>query len=215
MLGDLVGSGNARADRGESVERLAEPAAGLPGAPSLAARRNVDQAGVTEDSALPIGLADLLGRAPDDERQLSLVHEDPRLGKLGQHDRVAGADDSLRVLQEHVERPRLALRVLPVIGDAAEDLAGARQGGVQPHRGERLGLALYREPFERWPHSFEPVYQPLHRQLRRMPPGDCPGEPDDPTLGQQAGRGVVAPRSLKEHHLHPRLLPSCPAERAN
>ena len=59
------------------------------------------------------------------------------VGVLGQDDGVAGADDGVGVLEEHVQRPCLALGVLPVIGDAAEDLAGARQGRPQTERIER------------------------------------------------------------------------------
>ena len=84
-LGDLVGGGDARADRGEGVEGFAEPAAGLPGAPPLAARRHVDQAGIAEHRAAPIRRRHLLRRPLDDQRQLGLVHEDPRLGEFGQH----------------------------------------------------------------------------------------------------------------------------------
>ena len=148
-LGDLVGGRYAGPNRCEGVERFAEPAAGLPGPPALAACRHVNQAGIAEHRASPIRLTDLLGRAFDDECQLGFMHEDPRLGQLGQHDRAAGPDDRFRVLQEHVQRPRLALRVFPVIGDAAKDFAGPRQRRAQADRAQRQRLAVSRPAFER------------------------------------------------------------------
>src|SRR2546427_405190 len=136
---DLVDRRDAGADWGERVEGLAEPAAGLPRAPALAARRHVDHAGVAEDGVAPVVALYHLGRALDDERQLGLVHEDPRLGELREHDRVAGADHRVRALQKHVERPSLERAVLPVIGDAGQDLARpgqrrAEAGGGRPNR---------------------------------------------------------------------------------
>ena len=142
------------------------------------------------------------------------MHEDPRLGELRQHDRVAGPDHRLRVLQEHVERPRLALRVLPVIGDAAEDLAGPRQRRAQPHRGERLGLAFCREPLERRPQSARTrrsapassvaacALARLHRRARRP-------------RARSAARAWARPLgSLKEHQLHDRSsFPFCGARK--
>src|SRR6266850_7780581 len=79
---DLVERGDAGADGRERVERLAEPAAGFPGAPALAARRDVDHAGIAKDGGSPVVALDQLGRSLDDQRQLGLVHEDPRLGEL-------------------------------------------------------------------------------------------------------------------------------------
>ena len=53
-VGDLVERGDAGADGREGVERLAEPAPGLPGPPALAARGDVDHAGVAEHRAAPV-----------------------------------------------------------------------------------------------------------------------------------------------------------------
>jgi len=131
---DLVDRRDARPDGRERVERLAEPASGLPRPPPLAARRHVDHAGVAEDRAAPVVALDHLGRALDDERQLGLVHEDPGLGVLGQRDRVAGADDRVGILEEHVQRPRLHGAVLPVVCDARQDLSRPGQRGAQPDR---------------------------------------------------------------------------------
>ncbi len=199
-LGNLVGRRDARPDRREGVERLAEPAPRLPGPPAFAARRHVDEAGIAKERAAPILLRDLLRRALDDERQLGLVHEDPRLGHLRQHDRVARADHRLGVFEEHVERPRLALRVFPVIGDAAEDLARPRQWRPEPHRLDRHRRRLCRELFERRPQAVEPVDEALHRQLRRMPLRHRARDIDDPPLGQDTGDRLAA--FVEQHQLH-------------
>src|SRR5215813_7682726 len=212
-FGYFVGGGDARPDRRESVERFAEPAAGLPGTPPLAARRHVDQAGVAEYGAAPIRLTDLLGGALDDERQLGFMHEDPRLGEFRQNDRVARPDDGLRVLQKHVERPRLALRVFPVIGDAAEDLTGPRQRSAQTDRTQRQRLAVCQLPFQCRPQPAEPVDQRLHCQLRGMALRGDARDVDDPALGQKPGCRLVPSGSLKQHQLH-EFLPISPSKLA-
>ena len=96
------------------------------------------------------------------------MHEDPRHGEFRQHDRVARPDHRVRILHEHVERARLALRVLPVIGDAGENLARPRQRRAQPHfferdRGCRLGQLVQRRA-----QTIEVVDDALHGELRRV-----------------------------------------------
>ena len=178
---------------------------GLPRPPPFAARRHVDEAGIAEHRAAPILLRDFLGRPLDDQRQLGLVHEDPRLGHLRQHDRVARPDHRFRVLHEHVERPRLALRVLPVIGDAAEDLARPRQRRAQPHRTRRIGFLLDRQPLELRAQRVEMVDDPLHGELRGVLPFDRRRDADDAAIGQQPRHRLVVPRAREQHQLHARL----------
>ena len=142
---DLVRRGNARADRREGIERLAEPAGervGRPGFAALLARRHVYDRGITEHRALPILGLHHLGRPLDHQCELGFVHEHPRHGKLGQHDGVAGPDHRVGIFHEHVERARLALRMFPVIGNAGENLAGAGQRRPQAHSIERNGIAF-------------------------------------------------------------------------
>ena len=166
-IGDLVERRDARPERRERIERLAEPAAGFPRAPAFAARRDVDHAGVAEDGAFPVLGLDHLGRPLDDERELGLVHEDPGLAELRQHDRVAGPDHRIRILQEHVERPRRERPVLPVVGDAGEDLSGARQRRAQPDVFQRRRGTVLRAALQRGTQPVEVVDDARHRELRR------------------------------------------------
>src|SRR5712692_5760538 len=102
------------------------------------------------------------------------------------------------------------LRMLPVIGDAAEDLARPRQGRPQPHRIERSRLALGSELFQRRAQPVEIVDDALHRQLRRVAPGDRAGDIDDAALGQQPGHWVTGlTETLKKHQLHLFSLAHC------
>ncbi len=204
-VGDLVGGGDAGPDRREGVEGFAEPAgerARRPGAAALLARGDVDHRGIAEHRALPILGLHHLGRALDHQRQLGLVHEHPRHRELGQHDGIAGADHRVRVLHEHVERARLALRVLPIIGDAGEDLAGARQRRPQPHFIERQGIGIAREFFQRRAQGIEIVDDALHGQLRRVAFLHRRRNIDHAAIGQDAGHDVGAGRRLKERKLH-------------
>jgi hypothetical protein len=137
---NFVGGDDAGADRREGVERFAEPAgerARRPGAAALFARRHVDHRSVAEHGAAPVLGLDHLGRALDHQGELGLVHEDPRHCEFRQHDGVARPDHRVRVLHEHVERAGLALGMLPVIGDAGENLAGPRQRRAQLYLVER------------------------------------------------------------------------------
>ena len=134
------------------------------------------------------------------------MHEDPRLGEFRQHDRVARPDHRLRVLQEHVERPRLALRVLPVIGDAAEDLARPRQRRPQPHRAQRQRLAVAARRLERRPQPVEIVDEPCIVSCGVWPFSADAGDIDDAALGQQPGCRLGVPRGLKKHQSH--VIPS-------
>src|SRR5580658_6161125 len=75
---DLVGGDDARTERRKGIERLAEPAHGLaggPSAPTLAARRDIDEASVAEHGIAPALARDHLGWALEDQRKLGLVHE--------------------------------------------------------------------------------------------------------------------------------------------
>ena len=130
------------------------------------------------------------------------MHEDPGLGQFRQTDRVARPDHRLRVLHEHVEGARLALRMLPVIADAAQDLARARQGRAQSDAVERLGLAVRRELFEDRAQPLELVDDALHRQLRRVALRDMAADIDDPALGQQSRPRLRIPRILEQNQLH-------------
>src|SRR5262245_1637088 len=94
-IGDLVRGGTARSDRGKSIEAFTHPTAGTPGPPALAAGRDIDDAGEPKHRLAPILLRDVLGWPLDHESQLCLVVENIGLGKLRQHNRVAGADDSV------------------------------------------------------------------------------------------------------------------------
>jgi hypothetical protein len=84
--------------------------------------------------------------------------------------------------------------MLPVIADAAQDLAGARQGRTQSDSIDRLGLAIRRELFEYRPQPFELVDDALHRQLRRVPLRDMAADIDDSALRQQPRPRLGIPR---------------------
>jgi hypothetical protein len=115
--------------QGKRIERFAEPAGERrrgPRAPPVLARRDVDHGGVAEHGPLPVLGFHHLGRALHHQCEFRLVHEDPRHSELRQHDGVARADYGVGVLHEHVERARLALGVLPVIGDAGQNFARPR-----------------------------------------------------------------------------------------
>ena len=165
-LRDLVRRGDARAQRAEGVEGLAHPTAGAPRPPALGARRDVDHARVAEDGAPPVLLAHVLGRPLEDDAQLRLVLEHVRARVVGQHHRVAVADDGVRRLEEHVELPRFSLLVLPVVADAVEHLARARQRRAQPHFGERRRCAVGQYLLQGRPQRLEAVDERFHLLLR-------------------------------------------------
>src|SRR5215472_9082018 len=199
----LVGGGDARPDGRERVEGFSEPAPGLPRPTALAARGDVDHARVAEDGAPPPIAMHHLGRSLDDERQLRLVHEDPGLGVRGQHDRVARADHRVRVLEEHVERPGIERAVLPVVGDARQDLARPRQRRAQADLRQRPRRPLRGQTLEPRPQTVEAVDDPLHRELRRVTAGHD-GRSVDHTLGGQHTGADIAVGGVEEHQLHAR-----------
>jgi len=53
-----------------------------------------------------------------------------------------GPITAIRILQEHVEWPGFERAVLPVVGDACENLPGPRQRGAQTHVGEWRLIAV-------------------------------------------------------------------------
>ncbi len=202
---DLIGGGDARAEGCEGVEGLAEPARWRPGRPgeaSVASRRDVDHAGVAEHRLPPVLGLHPFGRPLDHQRQLGLVHEHPGLGELRQLDRVARPDHRVRVLHEHVERTWLALGVLPIVGDAGEDLAGSGQGRPQPHPLQRDGLALALRPLERRAQALEPVDDRGHGQLGRIADAGLAGDVDDSPVGEQPRQDRLPGRRLEQHQFH-------------
>src|SRR6516164_9432250 len=167
-LYDLVGGGDAGADRRERVERLTEPAgerSRRPGAAALLARGDVNHRGIAEYRAAPVLRLHHLGRPLDYHGQLGLVHEYPRHCELGQHNGVAGADHRIRIFHEHVERARFALGMFPIISDAGEDLAWPRQRRAEPYAFERQSGAFVAEFFQRRAQALEIVDDALHREL--------------------------------------------------
>ena len=201
-LGDLVGGRYGGPNRCEGVERFAEPAAGLPGPPALAACRHVNQAGIAEHRASPIRLTDLLGRAFDHQCQFGLVHERPWHGVFRQHDGIARTDHGIRVLHEHVERARLALGMLPVIGDAAEDFARPRQRRLELDLAGRHGLALVGELDERGLQPVVVVDNALHGELRRVALLHRAGDIDHAAVGHQTRQNLAVGRRLEQHKFH-------------
>ena len=202
---DFVGGGDAGADRAESVERLAEPAGvrkSRPGLAALFARRDVDHRCVAEHGALPVLGLDHLRRAAQHQSQFGLVHENPRHGVFRQHDGVAGADDGVRIFHEHVERPRFALGMFPVIGDAGENLARTRQRRPQPHLRERRRVIVARHLLESRPQSVEIVDDALHGELRRVAFFHRRRDIDNAAIGEHAGQNFGAGRRLEQNKLH-------------
>jgi hypothetical protein len=135
------------------------------------------------------------------QRQFGFVHEHPRDGEFRELDRVARTDNGVRVLHEHVERPRLALRVLPVVRDRAQDMMGPRQRSAQAHCRQRQRRCGLRELVERRPQPFEIVDDALHHQLRGVIRPHHAGNIDDAALGEQAGQ-LRAGAFLKQNELH-------------
>ncbi len=205
---DFVGGGDAGADRREGVERLAEPAgerARRPGAAALLARRDVDHRGVAEHGALPVLGLHHLGRPLHHQRQLGLVHEDPRHGEFRQHDGVAGPDHRVGIFHEHVERARLALGMFPVIGDAGENLARPRQRRPQAHAIERNGIAVSGELFQRRAQAIETIDDALHGELRRIALLNRAGNIDHAAFGEHAGQDLGVRRGLEQDEFHERF----------
>ena len=137
-VGDLVGGDDARPDGAEGVEGLAQPAELAPARPPVTARGDVDEARVAEHHVPPA-----LGRrrrrvGPRNTRASSAscmkIHGS---SVIGSSIVSPGADDRVRVLDVHVQRPRLALGVLPVVRDRAQDRPRPRDRREQPHRLER------------------------------------------------------------------------------
>ncbi len=137
---DLVGCGDTGTDRREGVEGFTEPARERrrrPGAPPLFARGHVDHRRVTKDGIFPVFCLHHLGRALDHQRQFRLVHKNPRYGEFRQHDGIARPDHRVGILHEHIERARLTLRMLPIVGDAGEDFSRPRQRSAQAYLVQR------------------------------------------------------------------------------
>ncbi len=202
---DLVGGGDAGADRSEGVERLAEPArrrSGRPGEAAVAAGGDVDHAGVAEHRAAPVPGLHPLGRPLDHQRQLRLVHEHPGLGELRQFDHVAGTHHRVRVFHEHIDRPGLALGVLPIVADAGEDLAGARQRRLQLHRVQGQGRAVGLQPLQRRPQILEPVDDRGHGELRSIAHACGLGDVHHPALGQQPRPHLRNARLFEQDQSH-------------
>ena len=177
-----------------------------PGAAALLARRDVDHRGIAEHGVLPVLGLHHLGRPLDHQRELGLMHEDPRHGEFRQHDGVARPDHRVGILHEHVERTRLALGMLPVIGDAGEDLARPRQRRPQAHAIERDGIAVASELFQRRAQPVEIVDDALHGQLRRVALLHRAGDIDHAAVGEQAGQHLGGRCSLEQDELHNFLL---------
>ena len=138
------------------------------------------------------------------ERQLGLVHEDPRLGELGQHDRVAGADHRVGVLQEHVERRGPRARVLPVVGDAARILPGRGSGGRSRTSASGRASAVARQPLERRAQRLETIDDALHRALRRPRRGTTELMSTTPVVRQDRGPELIAAGSENRASFIPR-----------
>ncbi len=113
-------------------------------------------------------------------------------GEFRQHDGVARPDDRVGVLHEHVERARLALRVLPIIGDAGENFSGARQRRPQANFFNRSGGSVFGKLVERGAQFIEVVDNALHRELRRVAFAHCRGDIDYAAFREQAGQGLAA-----------------------
>ncbi len=202
---DLVGGGDAGPERREGVEGLAEPAGGRPRGPgeaAVAAGRDVDHAGVSEHRAPPILGIDTLGRTFDDQGQLGFVHEHPGFGELRQLDHVAGAHDGVGVLHEHVDRPGLALGVLPVVADAGQDLARPGQWRAQPHLLQRDRLGLGGHLLQRRPQRLEPIDDRGHGQLGRIADPGGAGDVHHPLPRQHARQDGLLRRLLEQHEPH-------------
>jgi hypothetical protein len=127
------------------------------------------------------------------------VHEHPRLGELGKDDRASRADDGVRVLHEHVERARLALRVLPVVRDARQDLAGARKRRQQAYRLERDRGRRRAQAFELRAQRIERIDQLDHRLLRRSR-ADGSADIDDAAFGEEPGPDRTVAREQRQSH---------------
>ena len=196
----LVSGGDAGTDRREGVERFAEPAGERdrrPGAAADLARRDVDQRGVAEHRALPVLLLHHLGRPLDHQREFRLVHEGPGHGVFRKHDGIAGTDHGIGVLHEHVERARLALRMLPIVRNAGENLARPGQRRTEPHVRQRNGLALVGQALQGRTQRVEAVDDALHGKLRRVAFLDRTGDVDHAAVGHQPGSQFGVRRRLE------------------
>src|SRR6185312_1064464 len=107
-----------------------------------------------------------------------------------------------RVFEEHAELARCALRMLPVIGDAGENLAGPRQRRAQPYGRERLRLAARRGALERGLQLLEIVDDAVHGELRRVALLRDVGDADDAAIGQEPGENLARAADLKENQFH-------------
>ena len=130
------------------------------------------------------------------------MHEDPRHGEFRQHDGVAGTDHGIGIFHEHVERARLALGVLPVIGDAGEDLSRPRQRRFQAHFFDRSGRPLPRQALQGRAQGIEIIDDALHGQLRRVALLHRGGYVDDAAVGEQARQYFAICRRLEQHQFH-------------
>jgi hypothetical protein len=91
--------------------------------------------------------------------------------------------------------------VLPVVGDACQDLPRSWQRRAQPHVGQRQRIALVREALEGRAQPIEAVDDPLHRRLRRVTAWHGVGDVHDPPLGEHAGQNL-ARHGLEQYELH-------------
>ena len=91
--------------------------------------------------------------------------------------------------------------MLPVVGDARQDLPGPWQRRAEPDVGQRQRIALVRKALEGRAQALETVDDALHRRLRRVTARHGVGDVDDPALGEHAGQDL-ARRRLEEYELH-------------
>ena len=111
------------------------------------------------------------------------------------------------IFQEHVQRPGLALRVLPVVGDAGQDLARARQRRPESGRVHGQCRTFGGKLFQRRSQGREIVDDALHGELRGIRQFDRAGEADDAAIGEQAGQDGFPAGGLKQDQFHLLAVP--------
>jgi hypothetical protein len=95
-----------------------------------------------------------------------------------------------------------ALRMLPVIGDAGEDLARPRQRRAQLHRRQRLRFAARRGALQRRAQLLEVLDDAVHGELRRVALLHDVGDADHAAIGEQAGQDFTRAANLKQNQFH-------------